>query len=108
MKILATDLDRTLLPNGHWEADSQAINLFNTLTELHDVLVVYVTGRNLSLTETAIQEYGVRYPNILCGDVGTSIRKYRNGEWQFQNEKKDKGQQEDKDVARRGRIVRPR
>jgi len=83
MKILATDLDRTLLPNGHWEADSQAINLFNTLTELHDVLVVYVTGRNLSLTETAIQEYGVRYPNILCGDVGTSIRKYRNGEWQF-------------------------
>jgi HAD superfamily hydrolase (TIGR01484 family) len=83
MKILATDLDRTLLPNGRWEPDSQAIKLFNTLTTQHDVLVVYVTGRNLSLTETAIQEYGVRYPDILCGDVGTSIRKYSNGEWQF-------------------------
>ena len=83
MKILATDLDRTLLPNGRWEPDSEAINLFNTLTEQHDVLVIYVTGRNLSLTEKAIQEYGVRHPDILCGDVGTSIRKYSNGDWQF-------------------------
>ncbi|MGD8590585.1 MAG: HAD family hydrolase, partial [Chromatiales bacterium] len=46
MKILATDLDRTLLPNGHWKADNQAIELFNRLTEQQDVLVVYVTGRN--------------------------------------------------------------
>ena len=83
MKILATDLDRTLLPNGSWEADDDAIDLFNKLTEKHDVLVVYVTGRNLALTENAIREYGVRYPDVLCGDVGTSIRKYRNGKWTF-------------------------
>jgi sucrose-6F-phosphate phosphohydrolase len=83
MKILATDLDRTLLPNGHWEADSEAIGLFNTLTEQHNVLVVYVTGRNLDLTEQAIQRYGVRHPHVLCGDVGTSIRKYQNGAWHF-------------------------
>ena len=83
MKILATDLDRTLLPNGRWRPDPGAIDLFNKLTEEHDVLVVYVTGRNLALTENAIKEYGVRYPHILCGDVGTSIRKYENGEWTF-------------------------
>lgn len=83
MKILATDLDRTLLPNGHWQADAGAIDLFNKLTEEHDVLLVYVTGRNLKLTEKAIKEFGVRYPNVLCGDVGTSIRKYENGEWKF-------------------------
>ena len=83
MKILATDLDRTLLPNGRWKADKEAINLFNELTEKHGVLVVYVTGRNLSLTEKAIKEFGVRYPDVLCGDVGTSIRKYEHGEWQF-------------------------
>jgi sucrose-6F-phosphate phosphohydrolase len=83
MKILATDLDRTLLPNGSWEADAEAIDLFNTLTENRDVLVVYVTGRNLALTEKAIQEYGVRHPDVLCGDVGTSIRKYQDGEWKF-------------------------
>ena len=83
MRILATDLDRTLLPNGSWEADEEAIRLFNELTEAHDVLVVYVTGRNLDLTENAIKEFGVRYPDILCGDVGTSIRQYRKGKWTF-------------------------
>lgn len=83
MKILATDLDRTLLPNGSWECDPQAISLFNDLTKKHDVLVVYVTGRNLALTENAINEFGVRYPDILCSDVGTSIRKYENGQWTF-------------------------
>jgi sucrose-6F-phosphate phosphohydrolase len=83
MKILATDMDRTLLPNGSWKADSEAIELFNELTANQDVLVVYVTGRNLALTEKAIREYGVRYPDVLCGDVGTSIRKYENGAWKF-------------------------
>lgn len=83
MKILATDLDRTLLPNGSWQADANAIDLFNELTRKHGVLVVYVTGRNLALTENAIKEYGVRFPDILCGDVGTSIRKYEQGEWKF-------------------------
>ena len=81
MKILATDMDRTLLPNGSWEADSEAIALFNRLTKQQDVIVVYVTGRNLALTEKAIEEFGVRYPDVLCGDVGTSIRKYEQGEW---------------------------
>lgn len=83
MKILATDMDRTLLPNGHWEADAEAIDLFNELTRKYDVLVVYVTGRNLALTEAAVSEFGVRPPDILIGDVGTSIRKYENGEWHF-------------------------
>ena len=81
MRILATDLDRTLLPNGSWTTDPGAIELFNELTEKNDVHVVYVTGRNLNLAEEAIREYGIRYPHILIGDVGTSIRKYQQGEW---------------------------
>jgi sucrose-6F-phosphate phosphohydrolase len=82
MRILATDLDRTLLPNGSWPPDPGAIELFNELTERHDVLVVYVTGRNLNLTENAIEEFGIRYPHVLIGDVGTSIRKYKAGSWE--------------------------
>jgi len=76
-------LDRTLLPNGSWKADSEAIGLFNDLTVKNDLLLVYVTGRNLALTEKAIEEYGVRHPDVLCGDVGTTIRKYKNSEWSF-------------------------
>jgi sucrose-6F-phosphate phosphohydrolase len=81
MRILATDLDRTLLPNGSWPADPGAIELFNELTQKHGVLVVYVTGRNLDLTETAIAEFGIRHPDVLIGDVGTSIRKFAGHEW---------------------------
>jgi len=81
MKILATDLDRTLLPNGSWPNDPGAIDLFNELTKRHDVFVVYVTGRNLALTERAISEFGIRYPHVLIGDVGTSIRTWDAGDW---------------------------
>jgi len=81
MRILATDLDRTLLPNGSWPADPGAIELFNELTQRQDVQVVYVTGRNLDLTEQAIREFGVRYPHVLIGDVGTSIRTYGQDGW---------------------------
>lgn len=81
MKILATDLDRTLLPNGSWPADPQAIPLFNELTDSQGVQVVYVTGRNLRLAEQAIADFGVRYPDYLIGDVGTSIRHYGADGW---------------------------
>jgi len=40
-----------------------------------------VTGRNLNLAESAISEYGIRYPHVLIGDVGTSIRRYEQGDW---------------------------
>jgi sucrose-6-phosphatase len=84
MKILATDLDRTLLPNGSWPADSNAIELFNELTQKNDVLVVYVTGRNLNLTEKAIAEFEIRFPHVLIGDVGTTIRMYDNHQWKIE------------------------
>jgi sucrose-6F-phosphate phosphohydrolase len=81
MKILATDLDRTLLPNGSWEPDASAIDHFNRLTDRDDLIVVYVTGRNLALTEEAVAKFGVRYPDFLCGDVGTTIRKREGDGW---------------------------
>jgi hypothetical protein len=73
-----------LLPNGKWPVDEQAIVLFNEWTTKQGVLVVYVTGRNLQLTEEAVEQYGVRFPDILCGDVGTTIRHYVEGEWQME------------------------
>jgi len=83
IKVLATDLDRTLLPNGRWDPDPGAVERFNAWTDRDDLVVVYVTGRNLDLTERAIAEFGVRYPNYLCGDVGTTVREYRDGAWIF-------------------------
>ena len=81
MKILATDLDRTLLPNGSWPADPEAIPMFNELTQRHGVTLVYVTGRSLALAEQAIAEYGIRRPDVLIGDVGTSIHRFAEAGW---------------------------
>ncbi len=81
MQILATDLDRTLLPNGVWPADAGAIEMFNALTQRHKVRVVYVTGRSLALTECAIREFGIRYPDLLISDVGAAIRHYQANGW---------------------------
>jgi sucrose-6F-phosphate phosphohydrolase len=81
MRLLATDLDRTLLPNGSWPPDPNAIELFNELTDRNGVFVVYVTGRNLRLAEDAIREFGIRHPHVLIGDVGTSIRRFEDGQW---------------------------
>jgi len=82
VQILATDLDRTLLPNGHWPADAAALPLFNRLTRgCPGLLLVYVTGRSLALTEQAIAHYGIRHPDVLCADVGTTIRHFQQGRW---------------------------
>lgn len=86
MKILATDLDRTLLPNGSWPADDGAIERFNALTTEHGVTVVYVSGRNLRLAEEAIETYGVRHPHFLIGDVGTTIRRHNGEGWTFDDD----------------------
>lgn len=57
MKILVAELDRTLLPNGSWENDSDAITLFNELTDMHDVLVVYVVPHQLNERPRKTLEY---------------------------------------------------
>ena len=86
IKIIATDLDRTLLPNGKWKKDDKAISTFNKLTSEQDILLIYVTGRNLKLTEDAIKKYNIRYPDILIGDVGTTIRDYKDDKWIVDND----------------------
>lgn len=74
MILLATDLDRTLLPNGP-EPDEDSISiLFNTLKDVPHSLV-YVTGRSLDLVHEAQKEFKIPTPNYLISDVGTRLYK---------------------------------
>ena len=71
--LLCCDLDRTLLPNGsHHENTGIRLAFQNALSECNCTLV-YVTGRNLSLAETAIHEYALPEPDYIVADVGSSI-----------------------------------
>ncbi|MDP3996300.1 MAG: HAD-IIB family hydrolase [bacterium] len=70
MFILATDLDRTLLPNGKEPYDGTVSELFAKISEKKFVLA-YVTGRDLNLVLDAVKKYGIKLPDFLLAEVGT-------------------------------------
>jgi sucrose-6F-phosphate phosphohydrolase len=71
--LLATDLDRTLLPNGSQPESPQARQRFRRLIARPEVRLVYVTGRHRKLVEAAMAEYDLPRPDFVIADVGTSL-----------------------------------
>ncbi len=69
-KLLATDLDRTLLPNGSQEYDG-SLELFWKIRDRF--VLAYVTGRSLGLVRQAMAQYRLPNPDYTIADVGTSI-----------------------------------
>ncbi|HQU08052.1 MAG: hypothetical protein B7X04_03495 [Parcubacteria group bacterium 21-54-25] len=70
--LLATDLDRTLLPNGPAPDDGGIEVLFHALSTTPHLLV-YVTGRNLDMVHGAQRQFGIPAPDYLIADTGTSM-----------------------------------
>jgi HAD superfamily hydrolase (TIGR01484 family) len=79
--LLCTDLDRTLLPNGQAPESPGARDRFARLATQPDVLAVYVTGRDPGLVDEAIESWGVPVPDLLIGDVGTTIASRNKERW---------------------------
>ena len=77
--LLATDLDRTLLPNGPQPESPRARELFAEVASRPEVTLVYVSGRSRDLQERAISEYGVPQPDYSIADVGSSILEPHHG-----------------------------
>lgn len=80
MILIATDLDRTLLPNGDEKDDKSMEVFYREIKKINDMTLVYVTGRNLELFKKAKEEFPVEDPDYLIGSVGTEIFKNENGE----------------------------
>ncbi|MEM9399921.1 MAG: HAD-IIB family hydrolase [Verrucomicrobiota bacterium] len=76
--ILATDLDRTLFPNGMQPADA-SMPLLKQLVIKHAIEVIYVTGRHIKQIQQGIEEYNPPLPTFAITDVGTRIYKYQSG-----------------------------
>jgi len=72
--ILATDLDRTLLPNGHDEYEGTIPVLFDALKD-KKITIVFVSGRNMALFEEAREEFDIPIPDFFLGSVGTEMFK---------------------------------
>lgn len=71
--LLCTDLDRTILPNGHHPESAQARALFARLASHAGLLLVYVSGRDEHLLHEAIRQYRLPEPDFAIGDVGSTI-----------------------------------
>ena len=73
--MLCSDLDRTIIPNGHQPESRQARPLLRQLAQRPELILVYVTGRDTMLITEAIKTYRLPLPDLVVGDVGTSIYK---------------------------------
>jgi hypothetical protein len=88
--LLCTDLDRTLLPNGPQAESPGARDKFRQFVMQPGVTLVYVTGRDRSLVEDAIDEYQLPEADYVIADVGSTIYEIQQHEWRHW----DKWQQE--------------
>ncbi len=80
MFVIATDLDRTLIPNGNQPYD-ESMDRFSKIVHDYDCPLIYVTGRDLALTKEGMGRYNLPEPKYLVGEVGTKIYRYSKGEF---------------------------
>ena len=84
--LLCTDLDRTLIPNGSHPLSPGAIERFKQLVSLKEATLTYVTGRHRTLIEQAISNFDLPQPDFVIADVGTTIYRINESEWQHWDE----------------------
>jgi HAD superfamily hydrolase (TIGR01484 family) len=79
--LICTDLDRTLIPNGHQPESPEARSLLRHIAKRDDVYLAYVSGRHKALLEEAIADWELPIPDYAIGDVGTTIYEIQSGNW---------------------------
>jgi sucrose-6F-phosphate phosphohydrolase len=80
-KLLASDLDGTLIP---FESDQQfrtSIEQLANALATNSTHLTYVTGRRLGLALEGLQEHRLPTPEYIITDVGTTISHYLDGTW---------------------------
>lgn len=79
--LLATDLDRTLLPNGAQPESPGARGYIRRLAARPEVRFAYVTGRHRQLVADAMAEYDLPRPDFVIADVGTTLYEVQGDDW---------------------------
>lgn len=84
--LLATDLDRTLLPNGKHPESPLARSRFTQFVARPEITLAYVTGRHRELVREAIADYDLPQPHFVIADVGTSLYEIDDGDWRLRHD----------------------
>jgi sucrose-6F-phosphate phosphohydrolase len=81
--LICSDLDRTLIPNGSQEESAPARPVLRQLAEHTGICLAYVSGRDRKLIIDAIEEFYLPMPDFAIGDVGTTLYRVIDGDWQL-------------------------
>ena len=87
--LICSDLDRTLIPNGYLEESAHARPMFRRLAEHSHIYLAYVSGRDRQLILDAIEEFYLPLPDYAIGDVGTTLYRVVNDDWQLSEDWSD-------------------
>jgi HAD superfamily hydrolase (TIGR01484 family) len=82
IRLLCTDLDRTLLPNGDEPLSPAALPTLRRLIDEAGLILAYVTGRDAGRVQQCIAQYDLPTPRFVVADVGTSIYRVTPSGWQ--------------------------
>ena len=100
--LICSDLDRTLIPNGYQEESAPARPVFRRLAEHRDISLAYVSGRDRKLILDAIEEFYLPMPDYAIGDVGTTLYRVIDGDWQLSEDWSDEIAQDWKGLSWEG------
>lgn len=81
LSVLFSDLDRTLLPNGLQPENSGARQRLFQYLQKHHVKLVYVSGRDIGLVTSAMEEYQLPCPDAALCDVGSTLYLGQQNKW---------------------------
>jgi sucrose-6F-phosphate phosphohydrolase len=87
--LLCSDLDRTLIPNGFQKESPHARPVFRQLAKTANIYLAYVSGRAQKLILDAIEEFYLPEPDYAIGDVGATLYRVMNGNWQLSKDWSD-------------------
>ena len=80
--LICSDLDRTIIPNGYQEESAHCRPVFRKLVEHPNIYLTYLSGRDKKLILDAIEEHYLPMPDYAIGDVGTTLYRIIDGNWQ--------------------------
>ena len=78
IKVLATDLDGTLIPLEGVIENREDLQRLKTLLVDRDICIIFVTGRHIESVQAAIAQYDLPVPKFIIADVGSSIYRRSN------------------------------
>lgn len=86
MPVVATDLDRTLLPDGDEEYD-RTLPVFKKIVKKDKFKLIYITGKTMKQIKKSINKYDIPWSDYILTNVGCRIYRFDRKKRKFKLDK---------------------